>query len=307
MEAYSPYLVRGVSWTPLGPVLGLAGADGTAADFQLEAGTELRFQVLTTPGVRHCLGYSTVEGPTARQQFGCLDHNHAERGFQCGRCFARDDFRFLHDIHRSGIAPPGMQAYVDQEHWLYVATFADGASKVGTASHRSKFSRLAEQGAVVARYVGWAEDGRIIRRLEDAVTEHLGLGQAIRSAAKLAALANPLPPEELERINSAKAAEVRSMLDGGNGLRGSQTVSEQWHRPEASRGVCEAGPGVLYPHDLGEGRHGLRISAAHGSYVRAGIDDSDVEFLADLSRLKGKRIEFGPYSSDVPAVQEFLF
>lgn len=307
MKANSPYLVRGVSWTPRGPVLGLSGADGTARDFQLAAGTELRFQVLTTPGVRHCLGYSTVEGPTYRQQFGCLDYSQAERGFQCGRCFSRDDFRFLHDIHRSGIAPPGMQAYVDQEHWLYVATFADGASKVGTASHRSKFSRLAEQGAVVARYVGWAEDGRIIRHLEDAVTYHLGLGQAVRSAAKLVALANPLPAQELDRINSDKAVEVRLMLDGGNGLPGSHSVSEQWYRPEAAKAVCEAGPGVLYPHELGAGRHGLRISAAHGSYVRAGIDNSEVEFLADLSRLKGKRIEFGQYSSDVPAVQEFLF
>lgn len=185
MESKGPYLVRGTSWLPGGPVLSLYGADGSAEEFPLRAGSELRFRVLTEAGTRHCLGYSTVDGPTSRRQFRCADYNDAERGFQCGRCFVRDDFRYLHDIHRSGIAPPGLHAYVDQEHWLYVATFANGATKVGTASHRSKFSRLAEQGAVVARYVGWAEDGRIIRRLEDAVTAHFGYcpSSAVRGQA----------------------------------------------------------------------------------------------------------------------------
>lgn len=307
MEANGGCLVRGVTWTPHGYALELSAADGAAVQVQLDAGTELRFRVVTAPGVRHCLGYSTVEGPTSRRQFRCSDCNDAERGHQCGRCFVRDDFRFLHDIHRSGIAPPGLQAYVDQEHWLYVATFADGASKVGTASHRSKFSRLAEQGAVVARYVGWARDGRIIRRIEDAVTAHLGLGQAVRSATKLAGLANPLPAADLERINSMKSGQVRFMLDDGNGLTGSGTVSEQWLRPESAHGICGAGPAVVYPHDLAEGRHGVRILAAHGSFIRVRIDGSDVDFVADLSRLRGKRIQFGAYASPVPAVQEFLF
>lgn len=309
MELSGEFLVGGVSWSRHAAVWSLFPGSGRHAEIlehPLEPGSALRFRVLTPTGSRHCLGYSTVEGPTSRAQLLCRDGDDAVRGFQCERCFVRDDFRFLHDIHRSGIAPPGLQAYIDQAHWLYIATFADGVSKVGTAAHRSKFTRLAEQGAVVARYVAWAKDGRIIRRLEDAVSEAIGLPQAVRAAAKLTALLNPLPPAELDRTNADTAAAVRTMLDGG-GLADCRVVDEQWKRPEPARHLCEAGPGLLYPHELATGEHGLLVHAVHGSFAKVRIDDCELEFLLDLSRLKGKRMTFGNYRSAVPAVQESLF
>lgn len=319
MQAGSRFLVRGVVWNERGASLSLTTVQGTRERIALQKGIELRFQVLTTRSVRHCLGYSTVHGPKQREQFACATHSTAERGFQCGPCFARDDFRYLHDIHRSGFAPPGMQAYVDQQHWLYVATFADGTCKVGTASDRSKFSRLAEQGAVAARYVAWTRDGRIVRHLEDAVTQHRGLVQAVRSSSKFAALANPLPPGEVDGINAIEAARVRQMLDAGAGPgeyvtanagespTGAHTVEEQWARPAGAGMVCEARSALAYPHDVATGSHGLKLEAVHGSFARAGIDDSDISFLVDLGQLKGKRVEFGQFTSEVPAVQESLF
>lgn len=319
MQTRQTFLVRGASWTEGGASLSLVSMQGDQERMILGEGTELRFRVVTVPSVRHCLGYSTVHGPRQREQFACASHSTAERGFQCGSCFARDDFRYLHDIHRSGIAPPGMQAYVDQQHWLYVATFADGTCKVGTASDRSKFSRLAEQAAVAARYVAWAQDGRIVRHLEDAVTQHLGLVQAVRSSSKFAALANPLPTGEVDSINAAEAARVRQMLDAGGGPGeyatpnagespvGAHTVDEEWVRPAGTAAVCENRTAIAYPHDLAAGSHGLKLQAVHGSFARAGIDGTDVSFLVDLGQLKGKRIEFGEYSSEVPAVQESLF
>lgn len=323
------FLVHGVAWNERGAALSVETAQGTQEQIPLYEGAELRFRVLSVPSVRHCLGYSTVHGPRQREQFPCAAHSPAERGFQCGPCFARDDFRYLHDIHRSGMGPPGIQAYIDQEHWLYVATFADGTCKVGTASDRSKFSRLAEQGAVAARYVAWARDGRIVRHLEDAVTRHLGLVQAVRSSSKFAALAHPLPAGEVDGINATEAARVRQMLDddGGGAVEyvtpgraggyfpegageapaGAHTVHEQWLRPAGTAAVCETRTAIPYQHDLSQGSHGLKLKAVHGSFVRVEIDDSDVGFLADLGRLKGKRIEFGRYTSPVPAVQDSLF
>ncbi|WP_026820523.1 DUF2797 domain-containing protein [Arthrobacter castelli] len=313
------FLVRGVTWDECGAGLALSTAEGAHQRLSLQPGADVRFIVLTLPSIRHCLGYSRVHGPQERELVECPDRAHAERGFFCGPCFARDDFRHLHDIHRSGIAPAGMRAYVDQQHWLYVATFADGTCKVGTASHRSKFSRLAEQGAVAARYVAWAQDGRIVRHLEDAVTDHLGLVQAVRSVSKFAALANPLPADEVDSINAAEAARVRQMLDGGGGPgeysipgagespTAAHTVDEQWPRPAGTAAVCENRTAVAYPHDPAAGAHGLKLQAVHGSFARAGIDHSDVAFLVDLGRLKGKWIEFGRHQSEVPPVQESLF
>ena len=112
----------------------------------------------------------------------------------------------------AAVCRPGCATYLMQQHWLYVATFAGGASKVGTASHLRKWNRLAEQGAVVARYVARAEDGRVVRILEDMVTQEAGLTQQVRSAAKEEALVQPLSRIRLDAINARHAAAVRALL-----------------------------------------------------------------------------------------------
>ena len=155
----------------------------------LDAGTRLGFR-LAAAG-KHCLGHHKVHGPADRDHVLCPDRAPAARGSQCERCFVLDDSRLIHDFHRGGRVPPGLRAYLMQPHWLYVATFANGASKVGTASHPRKWNRLAEQGAVVARYVARAEDGRVVRLLEDMITRDAGLPQQVRAAAKAAALRRP--------------------------------------------------------------------------------------------------------------------
>lgn len=181
-------LIRGIDWTTSGPVLQHHDDDGGGL-LPLAAGDWLRFSVRQGP--RLCLGSFAVHGPMTATHTPCPRSAAAERGYQCGGCFGRDDFRFMHDIHydtpRSGAVPAGLKAYLSQEHWLYIATFAGGATKVGTASGTRKWGRLAEQGAVVACYVAQAQDGRIVRLLEDTVTESLGLSQQVRSAARAGA------------------------------------------------------------------------------------------------------------------------
>ncbi|WP_216698915.1 hypothetical protein [Arthrobacter sp. H20] len=154
-----------MSWHRDGPVLSLASPDGGHHGLGLgpgggaeAAGTDLGFRILSGSGERYCLGFHRVFGPDAREHTPCPQQTTAERGYQCGRCFSRDDLRFMHDVHRSGVAPAGLLSHLAQEHWLYVTTFADGASKVGTASNLRKWHRLAEQGAVVARYIASTGD-----------------------------------------------------------------------------------------------------------------------------------------------------
>ncbi len=129
-------------------------------DLALDAGTRLGFR-LAAAG-KHCLGHHKVHGPADRDHVLCPDRAPAVKGSQCERCFVVDDSRLIHDFHRGGRVPPGLRAYLMQPHWLYVATFASGASKVGTAADLRKWNRLAEQGAVVARYVARADDGRVV-------------------------------------------------------------------------------------------------------------------------------------------------
>ena len=185
---------------------------------------------------KHCLGHHKVHGPADRDHVLCPARAQAVKGSQCERCFVVDDSRLIHDFHRGGRVPPGLRAYLMQPHWLYIATFASGASKVGTAADLRKWKRLAEQGAVVARYVARADDGRVVRILEDLVTRDAGLPQQVRSAAKAAALTGPAPAVELDALNSRLAGGVRELLAGVGG-GGFEVVDE----PGCGRG-CRMRP-----------------------------------------------------------------
>lgn len=310
------YLVHGVFWDgpppespaadggrpvlrlqPLSPEHGFRG-------LKLDAGTRLGFRV--ADGGKHCLGHTSVFSASEREHVPCPDRLPAARGSQCERCFVVDDSRLIHDFHRGGRVPPGLRSYLMQPHWLYVATFANGASKIGTASQPRKWNRLAEQGAVVGRYVAHADDGRVVRLLEDMVTREAGLAQQVRSAAKAAALADPRPGGELDRLNRRLADQVRLLL-AGTAAGGFETVDEQWVRPGQAAGICRAAARHAYPHGLDGGSHGFTLGALCGSHGLAVIDGSDLDFVVSLGQLKARYVELGEFSSGVPAVQEVLF
>ena len=315
------YLVHGVFWdspppaaVPGGPDGGLPvlrlqdlrfeDPDGNFTNMTLDAGTRLGFR-LAAEG-KSCLGHHKVHGPADRDHVLCPARAPAVKGSQCERCFVLDDSRLIHDFHRGGRVPPGLRAYLMQPHWLYVATFAGGASKVGTASDRRKWTRLAEQGAVVARYVARARDGRVVRLLEDMITRDAGLPQQVRAAAKAAALVAPAAGAELDALNARLAEEARTLLAGAGG-DGFEVVDERWTRPELSATACAQAARHAYPHDLGSGTHGFRVDSLSGSIALAALDGSALEFVVNLGQLKARVIELGDHGSDVPAVQESLF
>ncbi|WP_354178116.1 DUF2797 domain-containing protein [Arthrobacter sp. UYP6] len=302
------FLCAGVSWDDDGPHLALRPPGGVPLSIRLDAGTLLGYQVLAGEGgaLRHCLGSVKVQDRHTRISTPCPVHSAAERGYQCGPCFARDDWRLVHNVHRSGIAPPGLKLYLAQPHWLYVATFADGTTKVGTAADGRKRLRLVEQGAVAASYVARADDGRVVRILEDLITAEAGLVQAVRSGTKTAALAQPLAEDVLDGTNSAHAASVRGLISGA-GIGGFVVVEETWQRPDQARTVLGAAAAVPYPLDPGAGEHGLLIQAMVGAAALVMVEGSDTPFLADLARLKGRRLDLGSYRSQLPALQSALF
>lgn len=303
------YLCGGSSWDSDGPVLSLALPDGRAAPVRLEAGTELRFAVLdggAGGGARFCLGASVLDSEGQRRQLPCPGQYPAGRGYQCESCFTRDDLRHMHQSHRNGYVPRALEPYLAQPHWLYVATFAGGRTKVGTASDRRKDLRLAEQGAIAAQYVARADNGRVVRVLEDRVTAVLGLVQAVRSGAKAAELARHGAVDGLQSTNDRHAAAARALLAADTGLRGFEVVQQRWQPPARSAAVLEAGA-LPYPLGLHSGEHGLIISAVLGPTALVRVDGSEEHFLADLSQLKGRRLVMGPYRSCLPALQAVLF
>jgi hypothetical protein len=308
------YLVHGVSWDgpPAldgkddggAPVLRLQPPSGDFRQLNLSPGARLAFRVLA-PG-RSCLGHLRVHSAVRRDHVLCAAGAPAARGKQCERCFMLDEARLIHDFHRGGRVTPGLRDYLMQEHWLYVATFAGGASKVGTASGPRKWNRLAEQGAVAARYVARARDGRVVRILEDLVTAETGLAQQVRSPAKTEALLRPLPAPELDALNAGFASDARALL-ARTAVEGFTRVDEQWVRPAQAALLYAAEARHAYPHPLDTGQHGFRITALSGPNALAALDGTEATFVVNLAQLTARTIVLGDFASEVPAVQEALF
>ncbi|MCC9176385.1 DUF2797 domain-containing protein [Arthrobacter sp. zg-Y750] len=302
------FLCSGTSWDASGPALALHTPNGMPHRLRLEPGTEVRFRVLEGPGAasRFCLGSWQVNDGGGQSHTPCPAQAAAERGYQCGQCFARDEVRGMHNSHRTVSVPETLRRYLDQPHWLYVATFADGSTKVGTAADPRKHLRLVEQGGVRASYVARAVNGLTVRVLEDTVTSRLGLPQAVRAGAKAAALARPLAAAELDFLNTEAAQDVRDLLDS-TGIEGFATVEERWEPPAQFATVLEAAC-ELYPCDPGTGEHGMVIVAVLGPTALVRVDGEQTLFAADLSRLKGRRLLTGAgYRTPLPALQSALF
>lgn len=268
------------------------------------------FKVL--PG-RWCLGHQLVHDRTHRTHVPCPSQNQISHGTQCDGCAAADQTRAMHDFHRSGRAGVGLRDYLMQEHWLYIASFANGATKVGTAANPSKWRRLAEQGAICASYVGWAADGAQIRILEDTVTRELGFTQQVRAQAKVRGLLEShTSATDLAALTEAKAASARKLIAGLPGLGEStfKSITENWQPPLlATELIAGWNTNALqsYPADLSAGEHGYVVASVLGQTLGVKLGSATEVFVLDATKLKGRKLQLGNYSTDSPAIQASLF
>jgi Protein of unknown function (DUF2797) len=298
-----PYLWHGVTWATGAPSLLLADTSTATMDAVDVMG--LRIGVKAAGGGRFCTGRYGFTDTFRVEPLPCSQQAQAGPGGQCAACLGRDDFRFAHRAHRGGQAPAALTAYLDQPHLLYVATFAHAASKVGTAAAPRRVSRLDEQGAVHATYLLQAGDGRAARVLEDTVSRDAGLAQAVRGAAKLAALTDPDP----RQARAAHDAAVGRALAALTAL-GLSPEPEEWAPPACGAELRSPRQGerLAYPHDLREGEHGFQVESCSGSHalVRLAPED-DARYVLDLSALKGRRVLIGSYTSPAMPLQGSLF
>src|SRR5699024_7340149 len=214
-----------------------------AANWRTEYLEPNRVLSLEIGDLKFCLGYVTMNKDGSRNTLPCPKTKALRTGTQCDRCRRMDQTKFMHHFHKTGEAPEGLRKYLEQPHFLYIASFAHGVTKVGTTSTQSKWSRLAQQGAVIARYIAGAADGAAIRVLEDLITEHVGLGQQVRQKSKVKGLTSwELNLASLDEINDAAAAEARNFLSAQRGLEtyGIELRDEQWEQPEYAQRVVEA-------------------------------------------------------------------
>lgn len=297
------YLVRSMSWSDReNPALELVDIADAVTRLPL-VGATLAF--FTEPG-RHCIGRSEFVGEDAVRMAPCPHRRLAESGKQCASCAAADDFRFIHHVHRGGHVPPALRSYVSQPHWLYVATFADGSAKVGTASHVRKSARLDEQGAVRASYVAHTPDGFTIRTLEDAVTAEAGLPQTRSRRRKTAALCRPLTTAGLDAAHASSVALAEAVVADHGHAWGPET----WTPPALHAALVEEAPfggHEALPHDLTTGDHRLTVQAMVGGTALVTVNDDPSRWVADLGDLLGRKVTPGDVRSPETLQQTSLF
>lgn len=301
---------------------------------QLGVPSGVRIQIPLTPGAylglriprdsegelyRYCAGYTTgVSGDAAPnaasesapkpgvtsagiRRVPCPEGTRIQRGQQCPRCTARDEFTALHSAHLyPGTLTESMRAYAMLEHRLYIATFPDGTHKVGTSSLHSTPRRLDEQAVATATYIALAPDGLAIRRAEDAVTALAKILQVKQVASKYRAWTNPLPGAQLRVAHQeavARAREALAELARTDPEVPLTALDEPWipslamNRPYAA--LRAQSPEPLAPCDSGleGGAAGFFCTGAAGQFLSAHTGDADAAFLVNTAAWRNVLVE----------------
>ena len=312
-----------------------AAGECTPEPAQLGVPSGVRIQIPLTPGAylglriprdsegelyRYCAGYTTgVSGDAAPEsapkpgvtsagirRVPCPEGARIQRGQQCPRCTARDEFTALHSAHLyPGTLTESMRAYAMLEHRLYIATFPDGTHKVGTSSLHSTPRRLDEQAVATATYIALAPDGLVIRRAEDAVTALAKIPQVKQMASKYRAWTNPLPGAQLRSAHQeavARAREALAELARTEPQVPLTALDEPWipslamNRPYAA--LRAQSPEPLAPCDSGLGDSGTESGAAGffctgaaGQFLSAHTGDADAAFLVNTAAWRNVLVE----------------
>lgn len=286
----------------------------------------VRIQIPLTPGAylglriprdsegelyRYCAGYTTgTSNDAAPESVGasagirrvpCPEGTHIQRGQQCPRCTARDEFTALHSAHLyPGTLTESMRAYAMLEHRLYIATFPDGTHKVGTSSLHSTPRRLDEQAVATATYIALAPDGLAIRRAEDAVTALAKIPQVKQVASKYRAWTNPLPGAQLRTAHQeavARAREALAELARTEPEAPLTALDEPWIPSLAMNRSYAAlraqSPEPLAPCDSGleSEAAGFFCTGAAGQFLSAHTGDADAAFLVNTAAWRNVLVE----------------
>ncbi|MCW4464113.1 DUF2797 domain-containing protein [Glutamicibacter sp. MNS18] len=276
----------------------------------LDEGRTFSLQIGET---KWCLGYVRMSDDGRRSHHICPRTKALNSGTQCAACRRLDQTKFMHHFHKTGEAPEGLRRYLEQPHFLYVASFANGTTKVGTTSTQSKWTRLVTQGAVSARYIARAADGAAIRILEDLVTEHCGLRQQVRQKAKIQGLCSwEHNLDSLESLNTGQAERARAFLAAQRGLEGYgiTLLDEPWQQPEYGRSVVRAWDDrslQAWPGGLPGRKISLQLRGVLGQSLMVDTGPETNLVVLDAAELKTRSLRVGPAHFGEQGGQSSLF
>lgn len=299
-------MLLGVVWRDHLPHLRMRRSLETPSELVPVAGQRLSYRVAGEPK-RTCVGH--VPFRTGKGDYHDCQNLPRSGSRVCERCaiveatFASN----LHHAHTRGSAEldPSIQRHLEQPNRLYLAAFRDGSIKVGTSTLARAERRLEEQGAWMAAFVAETPNGRLVRHLEDAVTEELGLPQAVSAVRKLRGIVNPVDDAALNLRLDEAATSVETHVIARELESSVTSLGDRWRHPMANHPQVLAA--IEYPLRLQRGRHDLELITAVGRHLIARRPAGSDVFAFDPMPLYGTWLDTGDYGSDEIAIQDTLF
>lgn len=278
-------------------------------------GLELNYRVAANPS-RHCIGH--VSPRKNRGAYTDCFNSPQPTEKTCVSC-AVADAEFASNLHHAHTRERGdldraVVDHLEQTNVLYLAAFRDGSVKVGTSTEHRKTKRWMEQGAWQAVEVATVSDGFMVRKLEDLVTEKLGLTQSVAVKRKVQGMASPLSDAMLGQRLDPLVEQVHDVIANADRLPGvddAEAGSEvelsdrRWTFPTADDSVWQKLH--RYPARLEAGSHHIEVMAMCGRMAVLSRPGSGDRFVADLAPLFGIELDIGRYEPDQLAVQDSLF
>jgi hypothetical protein len=301
-------VVLGVSWADGEPMVRRRTVNHSASSLAPLIGMALSYRIEPEP-LRHCLGHHPHRsgGP----QYVDCPNRPLPDARTCRACAIAEATQASNLHHAHTRADGAMAVGVDTDtanhlrrpNLLYLAGFRDGTVKVGTSTEHRVEVRLAEQGAWRAHIVARAIDGIVVRQVEDAVTEALGIAQSVSATRKLAGLVSPVDDQVLEHSLDTRRGDVHQLL-----AHFSESVvaplDQTWAHP---RSISNWSGLHRYPASLRTESHDATVVDACGRLVMISPDASADRFVADLRELYGIEFEPGRFGAPTITVQDRLF
>ena len=260
---------------------------------------------------RHCISHSSPR-KNGGQYVDCTNRPQANERTCVSCSVANAEFASnLHHAHtrERDVLDRAVVDHLTQANILYLAAFRDGSIKIGTSTAHRKIKRWTEQGAWQVVEVATVTDGFGVRKLEDLITEKLGIPQSVAVKRKLHGMVNPLGPDQLTARLEPQVQQVHDVIDSATASLELEDDVEKsstpWTFPNSDREIWQ---GLHpYPAKLDGGVHHVEVQRMCGRLAVLSRPGSSDRFVADLGQLYGVELDLGSYVPDQLAVQDSLF
>ena len=163
---------------------------------------------------KRCKGYYDLE---KKEIVPCRTYTDmtSSQYCQCRECQTKSGFDLCLGCNGSicRTNSDAARKFCNEEHYVYLAYFANDKFKVGTAASYRKYERLLEQGALYSIFLAQAPNGRIARQIESSISD-LGIASRVNSTYKMNNFVIDKEQEEIDRMLLKKYEYILSQIGG---------------------------------------------------------------------------------------------